>query len=204
MDQRESLIFLFLDRKYPFWPNLFQKIKIVDLSWNLVFRLVRICSIHGGVHFFCFRLGIPFLSKFGQKKLNCQFQQKFDIYANSNLQNSVAMFTFSIFDRKYPFKLKFFTYTNANMKDSMVIFFLFLTRSIIFFVLFFSNLFQKIEFVEVETQNLEPRLIRYVECDDDFPSFPFWIRYALFGLMWSKNSKFLVKLKVCTQSISNM
>ena len=32
-----------LGRKYPFWPYLVQKIKIVSLSWKLVPRLIRIC-----------------------------------------------------------------------------------------------------------------------------------------------------------------
>ena len=37
--------FSVLDRKYPFWPNLVQNIKIVSLSLNLVPRLIRICRI---------------------------------------------------------------------------------------------------------------------------------------------------------------
>ena len=36
----------FLDQKYPFWPNLVQKIKIFSVNWNLVHRLIRICKIH--------------------------------------------------------------------------------------------------------------------------------------------------------------
>ena len=34
------------DRKYRFWANLVQNIKIVRLSWNLEPRLIRICRIH--------------------------------------------------------------------------------------------------------------------------------------------------------------
>ena len=63
------VIFTFsvFDHRYSFWANLVQKIKIVSLSLNLVPRLIRICRIHGHVHFFSLRLGIPFLGKFGSK-----------------------------------------------------------------------------------------------------------------------------------------
>ena len=37
--------FSILDRISPFWANLFQKIKVVSLIWNLVPRLIRICRI---------------------------------------------------------------------------------------------------------------------------------------------------------------
>ena len=56
----------------------------------------------GGVDFFRFRLEILFLNKFGPKNQNCQFKVKFDIQPNSNMQNSVVVFTFFVFDRKYP------------------------------------------------------------------------------------------------------
>ena len=39
----------------------------------------------------------------GPKYQNCQFKLKFGTYANSNMQNSTVMFTFSVFDWKYPF-----------------------------------------------------------------------------------------------------
>ena len=42
----QSCNFSFLYRKYSFWANLFQKIKIVSLSWNLISTLIRICRIH--------------------------------------------------------------------------------------------------------------------------------------------------------------
>ena len=38
--------FSVLDRKHPFWANLFQQIRIVSLSWNLIPRLIRISRIH--------------------------------------------------------------------------------------------------------------------------------------------------------------
>ena len=33
------------DWKYPFWANLFQKIKIVYNQWNLALRLIQVCWI---------------------------------------------------------------------------------------------------------------------------------------------------------------
>ena len=41
----------FLDQKYPFWKNLVQKIKIVNLSCNLVPRLIQTCRIQWDVDF---------------------------------------------------------------------------------------------------------------------------------------------------------
>ena len=37
--------FSILDGEHPFWANLFQKIKIISLSVNLVPGLIRICRI---------------------------------------------------------------------------------------------------------------------------------------------------------------
>ena len=46
---------------------------------------------------------IPFLRKFGPKYQNCHFKLKFGMYSNSNMENSMVIFNFSIFDWKYPF-----------------------------------------------------------------------------------------------------
>ena len=54
-----------------------------------------------GVHFFCFRPEKPFWGKTGQKNQNCQVKMKFGTKTNLNMQNSMAMFTFSVFDHKY-------------------------------------------------------------------------------------------------------
>ena len=43
---------------------------------------------------------------FGQtwsKKQNCQFKPKFGPKTNSNMQNSIVLFTFSVLSRKHPF-----------------------------------------------------------------------------------------------------
>ena len=66
------------------------------------------------VHFFRFRPEIPFLGKFGLKNQNCQFKVKSDTSTNSNMQNSMAVFTFSVLERKYPFR------TNLGQKVKIV------------------------------------------------------------------------------------
>ena len=43
------------------------------------------------------------LGKLGQKNQSCQFKLKFGTYTNSNMQNSMVVFTFSVLDRKHPF-----------------------------------------------------------------------------------------------------
>ena len=43
------------------------------------------------------------LGKFGPKLQNWIFKLKFGTMTNSNLKNSIVMFTFSVFDRKHPF-----------------------------------------------------------------------------------------------------
>ena len=45
----------------------------------------------------------PFLGKFCQKNQNWQFKLKFGTQTNSNMQNSMALFIFSVLDRKHPF-----------------------------------------------------------------------------------------------------
>ena len=93
MMQNSMMLFNFLifKWKYPFWTNLVQKIKIISWSWNLV------------PHFFCFWVEIPFLGKFGPKNQNYQLKLKFGTCTNSDIQNSMVIFTFSVFDRESTF-----------------------------------------------------------------------------------------------------
>ena len=95
--------FFVFNRKYPFWANFVQKIKIVSLRWNLIPRLIRICRIQWWCSRFMFSAGNTFLGNFGPKNQNCQFKVKLDTYTNWNMQNSMVMFTFFVFDRKYYF-----------------------------------------------------------------------------------------------------
>ena len=46
---------------------------------------------------------MPFGCKFGPQNQNCQFKLKFGTWTNLNIHNWMVLFTFSIFDRKYPF-----------------------------------------------------------------------------------------------------
>ena len=58
---------------------------------------------HSTVVFTVLDKEIPLLGKVGQKKQNCQFELKFRTLTNSNIENSVVMFAFSLLDQKYPF-----------------------------------------------------------------------------------------------------
>ena len=84
--------------------------------------------------------------------------------SNSNIQNSVVMFTFSVFfflaklgpkNQNYQFKLKFGTWTNSNMQNSMVVSILFLVD---WKYPFWTNLIQKIK-IDSLSSNLVLRLI---------------------------------------------
>ena len=75
------------------------------------------------------------MGKLVPKNQNCQFKLKFGTSINLNMKNSMALFTFSVLERKYPFsgkfgsknetcqfKLKFGTKNNSNMQNLMVMF----------------------------------------------------------------------------------
>ena len=86
-----------------------KKIKIVNLNWNLICRLIWICRFNGWVHFFWFRLEIPFLGKFGPENQNCQFKLKFGAKTNLNMQNLVVrVIHFFCFWLGIPFWEKFY------------------------------------------------------------------------------------------------
>ena len=90
--------FFFCGRKYPFWENLVQKIKIVSLRLNLISMLIWVCRIQWWCSlFFRFWPEVLFLGKFGPKNQNCQFKMKLDTYTNPNIHNSMVMFTFFCF-----------------------------------------------------------------------------------------------------------
>ena len=87
-------------------------------------------TLNVDVHFFCFRLDIPSLGKFGPKTQNCQFKLEFGTQTNLNMQNLVEMFTFSVFKQKHFFgekfgpknqnlqlRLKFGTRANSKMQN---------------------------------------------------------------------------------------
>ena len=68
----------------------------------------------GDVHFFCFKSEILFLGKFGPKTQKSQFKLKFGIFTNSNIQNSMVMFPFSVLDQKYTFSENLFKVKFGN------------------------------------------------------------------------------------------
>ena len=57
-------------------------------------------EFNSDVQFFRFQTKISFLGKFAPKIQNCLCKVKFGTQTNSNMQNSVVMFTFLLFDRK--------------------------------------------------------------------------------------------------------
>ena len=68
-----------------------------------------------------FRPEITFLGKFGPKTQNSQFKLQFGTYkvkfyneVNSNMLNSIMLFTFPVLDQKYPF------WTNLIQKSKIV------------------------------------------------------------------------------------
>ena len=98
-------LFLFSTKNtHPSLANFFLRIKIVSLRWNLILRLIGVCRVQWRCSLFLFRLEILFGGKFGPKNEDCKFKLKFDTQKNSNILNSVVMFTFSVLYWKYPFR----------------------------------------------------------------------------------------------------
>ena len=69
----------------------------------MVPRLIRTYRIQWWCSPFLFILETPFLGKFCPKTQNFHFTLKFGTYTNLNMQKSMAVFTFSVLDWKYPF-----------------------------------------------------------------------------------------------------
>ena len=92
-----------------FWPEIpflgkfSQKDQNCQFSWNWYLHWFEYAEFNGGIHFFCFRWEAPFLGKFGSKNHDCQFKLKFATETNSNMQNAMVVFTFSVLDGKHPF-----------------------------------------------------------------------------------------------------
>ena len=70
---------------------------------KLIADYFEYAEFNGGVHFLCFKRETPFSGKFAPKTQNCQFKVKFGTYTNSNMLNTVVVFTFCILDGKHPF-----------------------------------------------------------------------------------------------------
>ena len=96
-------LFLFLIENTYFEQIWLKKLKLSVQGETPYFSQFKYAEFNGDVHSFCFWSEIPFLGRFGPKNQNYQFKLKFGTYTNSNMQNSMLMFTFSGFDWKYPF-----------------------------------------------------------------------------------------------------
>ena len=69
---------------------------------NMAPSLIRLCRIQC-YSLFLFLSGNTLFGQIWSKNQNDQFKLKFRTYTNSDTQNSMAMFIFSVFDWKYPF-----------------------------------------------------------------------------------------------------
>ena len=113
--------FSVLNEKHRFWANLVGNIKIVNLNWNLVPTLINNLNMQNSMVVFTFPVldqkpffgliwstnSIMSVTAFGQiwakKGQSCQFQLKFGTKTNSNQQNSMVVFIFSVWDGKHFF-----------------------------------------------------------------------------------------------------
>ena len=97
---RVVFTFSVLHRKHSFWANFVRKRIIVSLSRNLAPRLISIYRTQWHCSVFLFQTGKSILGKFGEKSQNWQFQLMFGTKTNSNMPNSMMVFTFSVSDGK--------------------------------------------------------------------------------------------------------
>ena len=153
------------------------------------------------MHFFCFPPEISFMVKIGLKNQNYHFKLKYGTSYDLNMPNSMMLFNFFVFGRKYffgqiwsknqnyHFKLKFGGWLNSNMQNSMMLF--------TFFVFdrkcpFGANLVQIVNIASLRW-NLIPTLIRICRiqwCCSFF--FCFWLEICFWGQIWFKKWKFSV------------
>ena len=83
---------------------------VTKLASNIFTRIVNwfeYAEFNGDVEFSCFRLELSLLGKFGPKIQNCLFKVNLDTQTNSNMPNSMVIFTFFCFFLKWPFLSKF-------------------------------------------------------------------------------------------------
>ena len=95
--------FSVFDRESYFGQIWSKKLKLSVQGETRYLNLFKYAEFNGDVHFFCFWLKILFLGKFGPTSQNYQLKLKFGIYTNSNMQSSMVVPIFSVFDWKYPF-----------------------------------------------------------------------------------------------------
>ena len=96
-------VFFFLDQKYSCPINFVQQFKTVSLSWNLVPKLIQYAKFHCDVHLICSFTGNRLFRRLSSKMKYCSFKVKPGTLTNSNMQNSIVKFIFSVLNWKYPF-----------------------------------------------------------------------------------------------------
>ena len=117
----------------------------------MVLTLIWICRIQWWSSLFLLLIGNNLFGQICFKKSNDQFKLKFGICTNSNMQNSIVVFTFFVFDQKFIFwenlvqNVKIVR-LRLNLQNSMMLF--------TFFVFdwkytFWANLVQKIKIVSL-------------------------------------------------------
>ena len=188
------------DQKYPFWENLFQKLKIVSLSWNLVPCLTQICRIQWWCSLLPFLTGNIFFGLIWSKNSKL-FKLKFGTWTNLNMQNSMVMFTFSFFVQRYSFL------ANLAQKVKVVSVSWNLVLKLIWICRIQWQCFTLCVFLIGNTlsgqiwlqiwyclciMNLVLRIIWICRMQWRWAVFPFLTENTPFGRIWSKNSKFSV------------
>ena len=155
-------------------------------------------------HFICFRLEKPFLGKFDPKIQICRFKLTFGTSTNSNMNNPMEIFNFSVLDWKYSIlrklfqKIKFFC-SSWNLEPRLIrIFRIRWWFSFISFLdrkyLFWENLVTKFKIVSL-SWNLLPRLFRICRTEWWYSVFPVLTENTSFGQIWSQNSKSFLQSK---------
>ena len=89
--------------KYFFGQFWSKKSKLSVLGETRYLYQLEYAEFNDDVHFFRFRPEILFLGKFVQKNQNSKYKVKLDTLSNSNMRDSMMLFTFFAFDRKYSF-----------------------------------------------------------------------------------------------------
>ena len=88
-----------------FRANLVPKLEIVFPKQKLVPRLYSVCEIQWWHSLFLFSTGNILFGQIWSKKSKVSAQVEFGTWTNSNTQNSMVVFTFSVLDWKYFFWL---------------------------------------------------------------------------------------------------
>ena len=147
---------------------------------------------------------IPFLGKFGSKNQNCQLKLKFGTYTNSNMQNSMVMFIYFVFDWKYPFwanlvqKIKIISWSWNLVPGLIQICRIQWCCSRYFFFewkdCLWVNLVQKVE-IFGWNWNLVPALIQICWIQQWCSLFRLRVEISFLGKFGTKNQKYQFKMK---------